>query len=241
MNRWKKYALLPLMCLVLLGIVSCGELLSNLVVVPFQGVRAFLNLNESFFLTQTDAGGVDEAGDLYSAGLFTGDYDGDGFTDLVVGATGKGGGAGIVYVYFGSEAGVTSIDTTGGSPRPPFSVTQANAGEVGEAGDQFGATMVTGDFDGDKIDDLVVGAPGDDPGGGGSASGSVFVFFGRADGTFETGCLYTQTDAGGEPNEAGDEFGAALATGDFDNDTLSDLVVGAPGDSPARVGTPPSA
>ncbi len=102
-----KYKIILLMGLALLGSVSCGELLSNLVVVPLGGVAQFLNLNESFFLTQTDAGGVDEAGDLYSAGLFTGDYDGDGFTDLVVGATGKGGGAGIVYVYFGSEAGAT--------------------------------------------------------------------------------------------------------------------------------------
>jgi hypothetical protein len=41
-----------------------------------------------------------------------------------------------------------------------ISITQADVGEVGEAGDHFGAAVVSGDFNGDKIDDLVVGAPG---------------------------------------------------------------------------------
>ena len=139
---------------------------------------------------------------------------------------GKDGGVGAVYIYFGSEAGVgpAAGGTLGG-----ILLTQADAGELGVAGDRFGASLATGDFNGDLIDDLAVGAPGKALGAG-PASGAVFIFFGKASGPF-TSTVLTQEDAGGV-NEAGDEFGATLGTSDFNNDALGDLLVGAPGDAP---------
>jgi hypothetical protein len=183
-------------------------------------VLAYLNLDDAFFLTQSSAGGVNDVGDQFGADAFTGDFNGDGFVDLAVGAPGKGSGRGAVYVFFGSEAGVT----VGG-----ISIAQANAGEVADAGDQFGAALVSGDFNGDKIDDLVVGAPGKALAGG-PKSGAVFVFFGSRTG-FLPGFVVSQniTD---QVNDVGDQFGAALATGDFNGDASDELVVGAPGKGP---------
>jgi len=42
---------------------------------------------------------------------------------------------------------------------------------LAEAGDQFGAALAVGDFNGDLLDDLVVGAPGDALGAEPSTSG----------------------------------------------------------------------
>jgi hypothetical protein len=180
-------------------------------------------ITTGFLITQTDAGEVDEDGDQFGAALAVGDFDGDGIEDLAVGAPGDRLGAvraGSVFVFSGSGAGIT----TG------FPITQTDAGEVNEEGDQFGAALAAGDIVGDVFQELLVGAPGEAPGADPKA-GRVFIFPGAAGG-FTPGFFITQTDAG-EVNEAGDQFGAALAVGDFNGDWLGDLAVGAPGDDPA--------
>ena len=216
------YRLIPLMCLVFLSVVSCGAFLSNYVVAPPKAVVGYLNLNDSFFFTQTDAGEVNEALDLFAETLVAaGDLNVDGFEDVMVGAPGKWLGSGAVFGLFGSEAGATI---------GRFSITQADADEVNEAEDRFGAALGSGKFNDDLIDDLVVGAPGKAPGGG-PKSGAVFVFPGIGDGTFQPGIMLTQTDAG-EVNEEGDRFGAAMTVGDFNADRIDDLILGAPGKAP---------
>ena len=100
---------------------------------------------------------MNEEGDRFGATVFPGDLNGDGFEDVIVGTPEKSFGSGAVYVFLGSEAGAT----IGG-----LAITQGDAGEVGLAGDRFGATLGSGDFNGDKIEDLVVGAPGKAPAGG---------------------------------------------------------------------------
>jgi hypothetical protein len=105
-----------------------------------------------------------------------------------------------------------------------------------ELGDLFGAVLAAGDFDGDGIDDLVVGVPSEDVGNVIDA-GAFHVFFGSASGLSGVGSqLFTQNTAGvGSTAETFDRFGAALAAGSYDDDVAADLAVGAPGEAVGTV------
>src|SRR4051812_39958998 len=87
------------------------------------------------------------------------------------------------------------------------------------------------DFNGDGYDDFAVGAPSE---GVGSTlqAGVVHVLYGSNTGLVSLGSqLFVEGTAGilGVP-EANDHFGAALASGDFNNDGYGDLAIGVPGE-----------
>jgi FG-GAP repeat len=164
-------------------------------------------------------GGVVEDGDQFGAALAAGDFNHDGFADLAAGApfedVGSATNAGAVSVLYGSTAGLT---TSGGRL-----FTQV-AGAV-EQFDQFGSALAAGDFNQDGFTDLAAGAPGESVGGAFQA-GAVSVLYGSAAGlTTSGGRLFTQV-AG--VVEGGDQFGAALAAGDFNGNGFADLAAGAP-------------
>jgi phosphodiesterase/alkaline phosphatase D-like protein len=181
-------------------------------------------LSSGFFRTQTNAGGGNEAGDEFGSAVAVGDITGDGRGDLVVGAPNEAPGSdpagGAVFVLPGPTL-------TGGYYR-----TQANAGGANEAGDRFGAALAAADLTRDGFAEFIVGAPLEDisNGANGTDAGAVFVFRGTS-GAAPTGYVLTEY-AGGDIPELGDQFGAALATGDFDADGHPDLAVGAPAEAP---------
>ncbi|RPH95111.1 hypothetical protein EHM69_05540 [candidate division KSB1 bacterium] len=140
-----------------------------------------------------------------------GDWNGDGFPDLVVGApAGQGTGkspAGKAYLYFGGA-------DFGKSPPAMLS--------AGEAGDGFGeAINLKHDINGDSLADLIIGAPRSAK--AGATSGRAYVWFGK-----RTGGPAKAPDAEIRLGTTNDLFGTAIATGDVTGDAQADLLIGAP-------------
>ncbi|MDQ0793139.1 FG-GAP repeat protein [Streptomyces sp. B1I3] len=98
------------------------------------------------------------------------------------------------------------------------------------------------DFDGDGYDDVLTGAPGGTDGGR-KGAGYISVQYGAANGIgTATSTPRVRTAVFGQASsgvpgsaEAGDGFGAAVATGDLDADGYDDAVVAAPGEDEGAV------
>ena len=148
-----------------------------------------------------------------------GDVNGDGYSDLAVGAPTWGSNQGKVYVFHGSAGGLT-----GTAASPAFSVT----GET--AGDEFGSSVAgIRDVNGDGYADLAVGAYRYN-----SETGKVYVFAGSATGITGTAAAPAFSAAGQAP---GSTFGTVVAAaGDVNGDTFADLAVGTGGAHDNTVG-----
>ncbi|MDP2311522.1 MAG: Ig-like domain-containing protein [Pseudomonadota bacterium] len=147
--------------------------------------------------------------------LDVGDFDGDGASDLMVGAHAEdtgGSAAGAVYLLSGPVA-------TGGD------LAAADAKVYGEdASDYAGLGIAAGDVDGDGLDDMLVGAYQDDS--GGSNAGAAYVVYGPMTGSLDL----SGADAKIIGELTNDYAGYRLVAGDLDGDGDEDLVVSAPGD-----------
>jgi hypothetical protein len=173
--------------------------------------------------------GVAGAGDRFGSSLAVGDFNRDGYHDLVVGApgdqVGAASGAGQIHILYGSRNGLTSL----GDQR--FHQDSTGVGEIAGKNDRFGWAVVAGDFNGDGYSDVGVGIPKEDSGSKNSI-GKVQVLFGGAGGVSAAGNeVWSQASRGvGSGPARGDRFGAALAAGDFDDDGFDDLAIGVPGE-----------
>jgi hypothetical protein len=191
----------------------------------------FMNANGTVKTSQRIASGIGggptlAAGDYFGHGTASiGDLDGDGVTDLVVGATKDDTGgynAGAAYVLLMNPNGTVKAHQKiasgiGGGPTL-----------VGD--DRFGIAMTSlGDLNGDGVIDMAVAALGDDV--GGSARGAVYVFFMNRDGTVQSRQKIASGTAGGPVLANLDVFGSSLAAlGDIDGDGVTEVAVGASGD-----------
>ena len=156
-----------------------------------------------------------------------GDFNGDGFDDLFIGAWGadpRGEESGSSYIVFGKASGFAAdfdlstlsastglrLDGVGLSDRSGYSVASA------------------GDVNGDGFNDVIVGAKYANP--HGANSGASYVVFGRASGspTLRLSTLDGNNGFKLSGVAAGDESGASVASaGDVNGDGFGDLIVGA--------------
>lgn len=155
--------------------------------------------------------------------LASGDFDGDGRDELVVGHDGWSDVellAGRVYVLRRGDAGTWSVQTT---------ITQGTDGFSGglEEFDSFGNALAIGDFDDDGHDDLAIGALGEDVSTVADA-GAVMVAYGSPTGITAARDHHITRNSTGLPGAAEpyDKFGYSLASGDFDDDGHDDLAIG---------------
>ncbi|MEU6995896.1 FG-GAP and VCBS repeat-containing protein [Streptomyces sp. NPDC046465] len=179
--------------------------------------------------------------DSSDTALATGDFDGDGTADLAVGnmrpnpeAEGTycedilGGAIAVVYGKNGGKLGDGGASCTAQS--------NPGVGGIAEAGDNFGARLATGDLDGNGTDELITGADTEAVGTVKDAGG-YWVLSSSGIGQDFSGPAYTQNSAGvAGTAEAGDRFGAAVATGDYNGDGLPDVAVGTPGEDGSKGG-----
>jgi hypothetical protein len=152
------------------------------------------------------------------------DFNGDGMTDILVGARGAASGAGEVYLLLDFPFSTVqawsqaSIVIEGTSALAPI-------GDVLES---------PGDQDGDGYDDLWMGMPLAD-----GEAGRVYFFHGRGDielsGMPRTMSI-VDTDITLYGELAGEQFGSSVsAGGDIDGDGVPELLVGAPLAEPGSV------
>jgi len=184
-----------------------------------------------------------ESGDLFGDKLETGDFNGDGFADLAIGAVGETlldrADAGAVHVLYGSKAGLAAT----GSSRLFYQGLGIQG--TAESTDLFGAALAAGDFNNDGADDLAIGSPGESvdlPN-----TGAMFVLLGavgqglQVSGNqffFKAIEPHSGTPVPPPPGftQADAMYGAALAAGDFDADGFDDIAIGVPGQI---IGRPP--
>ena len=142
----------------------------------------------------------------------TGNFNGDAYPDLAVGAPWYMGATpetGAVFVYYGGPTGLPDR----------ASLTIVNPNQASGDRDHFGQSLAFGRLNGDSHDDLVVGSPGYQ-----SDFGAAFVFLGSPNPDAATDGVLQGRMVGG------DFCGSAVATGNIDGSAYDEVLIGCPYD-----------
>ena len=174
-------------------------------------IGVFLGSDDGLFPTdsesfaQTTAGGEHDRDDAAGQAIASGDFDGDGHDDLLIGVpfqnTDTVADAGALMLYFGSDEGML--------PARAFFLTASAFGGTEDNSDEFGSVVGSGDFNGDGLDEMVIGVPSDN--------------FGT---DLDAGSVYVGSLGDGDGDGLVDTFEEVLGTdptrADTDNDGVTD-------------------
>lgn len=197
-----------------------------------------------YLFTAAGPNGDDELGSSVAS---AGDFNGDGFADLLLGAReadpisgGTDNDEGAAYLIYGGGANLTDLDDDDGLTTGVISLSNVSQGQgsalsnSGQSGREGFDVASVGDINGDGFGDVAVGIPFFDPLGSSSNEGGVHVLLGRADPSTlgavrnifsETGVYGFQIAGIG----GGDQMGRAVAGGgDINGDGFDDILVAAP-------------
>jgi hypothetical protein len=179
------------------------------------GSRSGLTARDQL-ISAADVGPAEQWGGSLQAG----DFDGDGWADLAIGADPASPSdheqIGALTILYGGRGGLQTDGVT--------RITKDTPGIEGDSavGDAFGYKLAAGDVTGDGIDDLALGTRQS------SGSGGGFYFLaGSAAGVTARGAQYFSHDTPDlvPPNTQFDEPGDEVAIGDFDADGFAELAV----------------
>lgn len=153
----------------------------------------------------------------------TGDINGDGFDDMLIGAHNYGGTIGTVYVVYGKDSGWSN----------PMDLSALSAASTGfrlsdTSYSGTGLYMDIGDVNGDGYDDMVIGSPYATVSST-TQAGQVFVVFGKASGWSDTFDLNTVNGTTGflvNGKVAWGQIGTSVAVGNVNGDDYDDIVIG---------------
>ena len=177
-----------------------------------------------------DSAGVGDAvevGDNFGRALSAGDFNNDNFSDLVIGVPVEDvntlSDAGMVHILYGSTTGLMAAGSQ------VWDQSTVGVGGGVKAGNNFGYTFASGDFNKDTYSDLAIGVPNEDIGAA-SDAGTTYVLSGSRNGLTANNSQVWDQDSPGVANaaEMGDNLGRALSAGDFDNDGFADLAIAVP-------------
>lgn len=154
----------------------------------------------------------------------SGDVNGDGRDDIIIGAPygdGQGNGknnCGEVYILYNGSLNVT-MDLPSQADMIIYGADDT---------DLLGVTVATGDINGDKINDIIMGAvQGDGPAEGRGDCGEIYVIFG-------SGSLPVTKNLASSPPDLliygagiGDSAGSSISMKDINGDNIGDIIIGA--------------
>lgn len=156
--------------------------------------------------------------DSFGAHISTGDLNGDGYDDIVVGAAADsaGGGTnyGAIYIIYGKVTQYTSETISSDSSIPKL--TGTNSG-------QSGAALAIGNLNGDAYADLAIGAPSEV-----TSTGAVYLIYGSSTAyTGTTTSISTAAAAKYRGEATQNNLGNELDIGDLNGDGYEDLAMSA--------------
>ncbi|WP_411822146.1 FG-GAP-like repeat-containing protein [Leptospira sp. 'Mane'] len=154
------------------------------------------------------------SGDNFGTSVYIGDTNGDGFSELAVGALNGNTNTGAVYVFHGSSSGIVSMNANIANAK------LLGSGSIGQFG---GSGVPIADVNGDGYGDLLAGGIGVNAGLG-SNQGQAYLFYGSATGIASV--ISSSASSIFTGSAASDQFGQ-VALGDCNGDGFADLLIGA--------------